>query len=76
MLIPRPWGAFIAFRLVQYNNGIPEDSRYAVHKDDWGTWTQHLLSEEGQKEIAKVKELTGIAEKGGGNTRKRRACDK
>jgi len=27
-------------------------------------WTQHLLSEEGQKEIAKVKELTKIAEEG------------
>lgn len=27
-------------------------------------WTQHLLSEQGQKEIAKVKELTKIAEQG------------
>jgi len=29
-------------------------------------WAQHLLSEEGQKEIAKVKELTKIAEEGEG----------
>ena len=48
----------------QYNNGIPEDSRYAVHKDEFGSWAQHLHSEEGQKEIAKVKELTKIAEQG------------
>jgi len=27
-------------------------------------WTQHLLSEEGQKEVAKVKELTKIAQEG------------
>lgn len=58
------WSALAGGLLTgKYNNGIPEDSRYAVHKDDWGTWTRHLLSEEGQKEIAKVKELTNIAEK-------------
>jgi len=46
----------------KYNNGVPEDSRYAVHKGDWSMWTKHLLSEQGQKEIAKIKELTKIAE--------------
>ena len=38
-----------------------------MHKVEWTSWTQHLHSEEGQKEIAKVKELTKIAEQGEGN---------
>jgi len=57
------WSALAGGLLTgKYNDGIPEDSRYAVHKSDWGIWTQRLLSEEGQKQIAKVKELTNIAE--------------
>jgi len=46
----------------KYNNGIPEGSRYAVHKEDWGMWAEHLQSAEGQREVAKVKDLTKIAE--------------
>jgi len=57
------WSALAGGLLTgKYNNGVPEDSRYAVHKDDWSSWTQHLHSEEGQKQVARVKELTEIAE--------------
>ncbi|KAI0800609.1 voltage-gated potassium channel beta-2 subunit [Fomes fomentarius] len=46
-----------------YNNGIPSDSRYAIHSDFFKQRLQHLHSEEGQKEIEKVKVLTDLAEK-------------
>lgn len=50
--------------LIQYNDGIPDDSRYAVLKDTAEGWIAHLQSEEGQKEVSKVRELTTLAETG------------
>lgn len=49
---------------LQYNNGIPEDSRYAVHADFFKSRLAQLQSPEGQKEIQKVITLTELAEKG------------
>ena len=49
---------------MQYNNGIPSDSRYAVHADFFKSRLAQLQSPEGQKEIEKVIVLTELAEKG------------
>ena len=49
---------------MQYNNGIPADSRYAVHADFFKSRLAQLQSPEGQKEIEKVIVLTELAEKG------------
>jgi aryl-alcohol dehydrogenase-like predicted oxidoreductase len=47
----------------KYNNGVPAGSRYATHTEmDWlQQRVKGLTSEEGQKDIAKVRELTGVA---------------
>ncbi|KAI0714796.1 voltage-gated potassium channel beta-2 subunit [Earliella scabrosa] len=47
----------------KYNTGIPTESRYAVHADFFKQRLQQLQSEEGRKEIEKVKVLTELAEK-------------
>lgn len=52
----------------KYNDGIPEDSRFASNPDMMKSKIESLKSEEGQTKIKKVKELTKIAEKLGGTT--------
>ncbi|KAI0756422.1 Aldo/keto reductase [Daedaleopsis nitida] len=47
----------------KYNNGIPSDSRYAVHADFFKERLAKLQSDEGKKEIEKMKVLTELAEK-------------
>ncbi|VUC30177.1 unnamed protein product [Clonostachys rosea] len=51
----------------KYNNGIPEDSRYATNKAFFENSIKALESEEGKAKIEKVKKLTSVAEKLGGN---------
>ncbi|KAJ4419809.1 hypothetical protein N0V82_004744 [Gnomoniopsis sp. IMI 355080] len=50
----------------KYNDGIPEDSRFATNKDFFGDASKTLGSEEGKAKIEKVRKLTKIAEKLGG----------
>ncbi|KAF2855513.1 voltage-gated potassium channel subunit beta-1 channel-like protein subunit beta-1 [Plenodomus tracheiphilus IPT5] len=52
----------------KYNDGIPEDSRFAQNPDMMKSNIESLKTEEGQGKIKKVKELTKIAEKLGGTT--------
>lgn len=52
----------------KYNDGIPEDSRFAKNPDMMKSNIESLKTEEGQSKIKKVKELTKIAEKLGGTT--------
>ncbi|KAJ4342977.1 hypothetical protein N0V87_000695 [Didymella glomerata] len=52
----------------KYNEGIPEDSRFATNKDFFKKTVEELKSEEGQAKIEKVKKLTKIAEKLGAST--------
>jgi voltage-dependent potassium channel beta subunit len=52
----------------KYNNGIPEGSRFATNKDFFENTVKSLQTEEGKAKIEKVKKLTTIAEKLGGNT--------
>jgi aryl-alcohol dehydrogenase-like predicted oxidoreductase len=52
----------------KYNDGIPEDSRFATNPEFFKSTIEGLKSEEGQAKIKKVKELTKIAEKLGGST--------
>lgn len=52
----------------KYNDGIPEDSRFATNKSMFEGSIKSLQSEEGKAKIEKVKKLTTIAEKLGGNT--------
>lgn len=47
----------------KYNNGIPEDSRLATHKDFFKDTLKSLNEEEGLKKIEKVKALSEYAEK-------------
>lgn len=51
----------------KYNDGIPEDSRFATNKAFFGDSVSKLQSEEGKAKIEKVKKLTKIAERLGGN---------
>lgn len=51
----------------KYNDGIPEDSRFATNKAFFENKVKELKTPEGQAQIAKVKKLTTIAEKLGGN---------
>jgi len=46
----------------KYNNGIPEDTRFANHADFFKSTIKRLKSPEGQEQIRKVKELTKFAE--------------
>lgn len=52
----------------KYNDGIPEDSRFANNKAFFTDTVKQLQSPEGKAKIEKVKKLTKIAEKLGGNT--------
>jgi voltage-dependent potassium channel beta subunit len=52
----------------KYNDGIPEDSRFATNPDFFKKTIEELKSDEGQAKIQKVRELTKIAEKLGGTT--------
>ncbi|KAI0354653.1 Aldo/keto reductase [Trametes cingulata] len=47
----------------KYNNGIPEDSRFAMHADFFKDSIARLKTEEGQKQLASVKQLAELAEK-------------
>jgi aryl-alcohol dehydrogenase-like predicted oxidoreductase len=51
----------------KYNDGIPEGSRFANHKDFFGSAVEQLQKPEGKAKIEKVKKLTKIAERLGGN---------
>ena len=51
----------------KYNDGIPEDSRFNNNKSFFEGTIKGLQSEEGKAKIAKVRKLTEIAEKLGGN---------
>lgn len=46
----------------KYNDGIPEDSRYATNKEMMASKIKELESPEGKEKIEKVKKLTKIAE--------------
>lgn len=50
----------------KYNDGIPEDSRFATNKAFFENSVKQLQTEEGKAKIEKVKKLTKIAEKLGG----------
>lgn len=52
----------------KYNDGIPEDSRFATNKSFFENTVKQLESPEGKAKIEKVRKLTTIAEKLGGNT--------
>jgi aryl-alcohol dehydrogenase-like predicted oxidoreductase len=52
----------------KYNNGIPEDSRFANNKDFFASTIGTLNEAEGKAKIEKVKKLTSIAERLGSNT--------
>ena len=51
----------------KYNDGIPEDSRFATNKEFFNDTIKKLQSEEGQSKIEKVRKLSKIAERLGGN---------
>ena len=51
----------------KYNDGIPEDSRFAQNKDFFSSTVKSLQEEEGKAKIAKVRELTKVAERLGGS---------
>ncbi|KAK0661643.1 putative voltage-gated potassium channel subunit beta [Cercophora samala] len=51
----------------KYNDGIPEDSRFATNKAFFENTVKELKSEAGQAKIEKVRKLTKIAERLGGN---------
>jgi hypothetical protein len=46
----------------KYNNGIPEDSRFATNKAFFENTVKELNSPEGKAKIEKVKSLTKLAE--------------
>jgi len=51
----------------KYNDGIPQDSRFATNKSFFESTVKELETEAGKAKIEKVKQLTKIAEKLGGN---------
>lgn len=51
----------------KYNDGIPEDSRFATNKSFFEGTIKSLQTDEGKAKIEKVRKLTKIAEKLGGN---------
>lgn len=51
----------------KYNDGIPEDSRFATNKSFFEGTVKSLQSPEGKAKIEKVRKLTKIAERLGGN---------
>jgi len=52
----------------KYNNGIPKGSRLDNHKDFFNDTIEALQKPEGKAKIEKVKKLTQVAERLGGNT--------
>ena len=52
----------------KYNDGIPEDSRFATNSSMFDSTIKSLKEPEGQAKIEKVKKLSKIAERLGGNT--------
>lgn len=46
---------------IQYNDGIPEDSRFAHHKDFFKQRIEGLKTPEGQAQLEKVRQLTKLA---------------
>jgi voltage-dependent potassium channel beta subunit len=52
----------------KYNDGIPSDSRFATNSTFFANTIKGLESEEGKAKIAKVRALTAVAERLGGNT--------
>lgn len=54
-------------RTGKYNDGIPEGSRFANHKDFFNSTVSQLQTEEGKAKIEKVRKLTDIAKELGGN---------
>jgi len=50
----------------KYNDGIPEDSRYATNKQMMASNIKQLETPEGKAKIEKVKKLTKVAEELGG----------
>ncbi|KAF1811845.1 Aldo/keto reductase [Eremomyces bilateralis CBS 781.70] len=50
----------------KYNNGVPQDSRYATNKTVFANNVKELESPEGKAKIEKVKKLTAVAERLGG----------
>lgn len=52
----------------KYNDGIPEDSRFATNKAFFENTIEGLKSEEGLAKLEKVRKLTKIAERLGANT--------
>jgi len=51
----------------KYNDGIPEDSRFATNKSFFESTIKELKSPAGQAKIEKVKKLTAVAERLGGS---------
>lgn len=51
----------------KYNNGIPEDSRFATNKAFFENTVNELQTEAGKAKIEKVKKLSEVAERLGGN---------
>jgi len=51
----------------KYNDGIPEDSRFATNASFFESTVKSLQSDEGKAKIEKVRKLTTIAERLGGN---------
>ncbi|KAF2430861.1 Aldo/keto reductase [Tothia fuscella] len=51
----------------KYNDGVPEDSRFATNKQFFSDTVKQLETPEGKAKIEKVRKLTKIAEKLGGN---------
>lgn len=54
----------IIFVCVQYNDGIPEDTRFQKHSEEFNGFIKTLDTPEGKEMILKVKELTKIAQEG------------
>lgn len=57
---------FRFLRCNQYNDGVPDNSRYALnaHKEQFRKAAEALQGSEGQEQIRKVRELTKFAEEG------------
>jgi aryl-alcohol dehydrogenase-like predicted oxidoreductase len=52
----------------KYDNGIPEDSRFATNKKFFENSIKQLETDEGKAKLAKVQKLHKVAEKLGGTT--------
>lgn len=50
--------------LLQYNDGIPENTRFKTNSEEFDSFIKKLETPEGKEMIRKVKELTRLAEEG------------